>query len=122
MSWFWLLAGGLIGTAGRYALSGVVYGWAGSGFPFGTLAVNTLGCFLMGCAATLVDRSAMSPEARLFCMIGGLGAFTTFSSLIYESWRLMQDGQAMLAAANVAGSVVLGCFAFWLGSVLASAL
>lgn len=123
MKWLWLLAGGLLGTAGRYALSGIVHRWLGAGFPYGTLAVNLLGCLAIGFLATLGDRKfLLGPEARLFWMVGLLGAFTTFSSLIYESWRLLQDGEALLAGANLAGSVLLGLLALWLGSVIASAL
>ncbi len=88
-----------------YVLAGVVYRWCGTAFPYGTLADQK---FLLG------------PEARLFWMVGLLGAFTTFSSLIYESWRLMQDGEILLASTNLVGSVVLGLLALWAGHLVAS--
>lgn len=119
--WLLLAAGGVCGTLGRYALAGAVYRWLGAAFPYGTLAVNTLGCFAAGLLGTLADEQfLLGPDARLFWMIGLLGAFTTFSSLIYESWRLMQDGQWLLAGANLTGSVLLGLCAFWLGSLVAA--
>lgn len=121
--WVTLLAGGLIGTAGRYVLAGAVYRWLGTRFPYGTLAVNTLGCLVIGFLGTLADQKfLLKPESRVFWMVGLLGAFTTFSSLIYESWRLIQDGEVVLAGTNLFGSLVLGLAALWLGHLAASAL
>ena len=121
--WLMLIAGGIVGTIGRYALAGAVYRWIGASFPYGTLVVNTTGALVIGFLATLADRKfLLTPEFRMFWMIGLLGAFTTFSTLIYESWRLIQDGEMLLAGVNLLGSVVLGLAAFWVGSVLASIL
>ncbi len=118
--WLMLLSGGLIGTAGRYLLAGAVGRWLGTGFPYGTLAVNTLGCLAAGFLASLAEPKAfLTPEARLFWMVGLLGAFTTFSALIYESWMLIRGGQAALAGANLAGSIALGLAALWLGHLAA---
>lgn len=118
--WMLLMAGGVLGTLGRYALAGVVYRWCGEGFPYGTLAVNTLGCLVIGALSALADQKfLLSPEARLFAMVGLLGAFTTFSSLIYESVRLLQSGQGGLACANLFGSLLLGLAAFWAGQTIA---
>ena len=123
MPWIYLIVGGIAGTVGRYLLSGAVYRWAGSSFPFGTLVVNLSGCLIIGFLATLAERKMLlTAEFRLFWMIGFLGAFTTFSTLIYESWRLLQDGQWWLAGANLLGSLVLGLGALWLGSLAASIL
>ena len=121
--WLMLLAGGLIGTAGRYLFAGAVYRWLGTGFPYGTLAVNTSGCLVIGFLGTLAEQKfLLTPDARVFWMVGLLGAYTTFSSLIYESWRLIQDGEMILASVNLLGSVVLGLLALWLGHVVASLL
>ncbi len=121
--WCVLAAGGICGTAGRYLLAGAVYRWLGAGFPYGTLAVNTLGCLVIGFLSALAEQKfLLSPEARLFWMVGLLGAFTTFSTFIYESWRLIQDGAVVLAGANLLGSLVLGLAALWLGHVAASLL
>ena len=122
-SWVMLLAGGLCGTAGRYVLSGAVYRWLGTAFPYGTLVVNTLGCVLIGFLGTLAEQKfLLKPEARVFWIPGLLGAFTTFSAFIYESWRLLQDGELLLAGLNLLGSLVLGLLALWLGHVAASLL
>jgi len=119
--WAMLLAGGLIGTAGRYLLAGSVYRWLGTSFPYGTLAVNTFGCLAIGFLSTLADQKfLLRPEARVFWMVGLLGAFTTFSTLMYESWRLMQDGEFLLASFNMMGSLALGLVALWLGHLVAS--
>lgn len=121
--WWWLIAGGILGTAGRYVLAGAVYARTGAAFPYGTLAVNTLGCLVIGFLSTLADRKFLfTPEFRLFWMIGLLGAFTTFSTLIYESWRLLQDGQLLFAGINLLGSVALGLCALWAGSIIAQLL
>ena len=121
--WLTLLVGGLCGTAGRYVLAGAVYRWLGTGFPYGTLAVNTLGCLVIGVLSALAEQKfLLTLEARLFWMVGLLGAFTTFSTLIYESWRLVQDGEALLASVNLLGSLTLGLGALWLGHLMASLL
>ena len=119
--WITLLCGGLIGTAGRYLLAGAVYRWLGTRFPYGTLVVNTFGCLAIGFLGTLADQKfLLRPESRVFWMVGLLGAFTTFSTLMYESWRLMQDGEFLLASLNMLGSLVLGLMALWLGHLVAS--
>ena len=121
--WLTLLVGGLCGTAGRYVLAGAVYRWLGTGFPYGTLVVNTLGCLVIGVLSALAEQKFfLTPEAQLLWMVGLLGAFTTFSTLIYESWRLVQDGEAFLASVNLLGSLTLGLGALWLGHLTASLL
>ncbi|HEX9780202.1 MAG TPA: fluoride efflux transporter CrcB [bacterium] len=121
--WLLLIAGGACGTVGRYLLSGVVYRWLGSGFPYGTMAVNLLGCLLIGFLSSLADQKfLLKPETRLFLMVGLLGAFTTFSTYVYESWRLIQDGQLLPACANLLGSVIMGLAALWVGHLAASVL
>jgi fluoride exporter len=121
--WGLLLVGGVVGTAGRYALTAAVHRWAGAGFPYGTLAVNLLGCLAAGfLGAWLEHKSLLTPEARMFWFTGLLGAFTTFSALIYESWRLIQDGNVAMAGVNLLGSVTLGLAVFWLGTRAAALL
>lgn len=121
--WIMLLAGGLIGTASRYLLAGAVYRWFGTNFPYGTLVVNLFGCLAIGFLGTVANQKfLLRPEARVFWMVGLLGAFTTFSTLMYESWRLMQDGELLLAGLNMVGSLVLGLAALWLGHLIASSL
>ncbi len=119
--WIFLLAGGMAGTAGRYLLGGAVHRVFGTGFPYGTLAVNVLGCLVIGFLGTLAEQR-LTQETRLFWFAGLLGAFTTFSALIYESWQLIQKGDLALAGVNLFGSLAAGLAALWLGHLAASAL
>ena len=113
-------AGGLIGAVGRYAVSGWVHRLMGNPwFPFGTLAVNVIGCLAIGFLAGLAEsRQVFAAEVRLFLLIGLLGGFTTFSSFGYESVSLIRDGQMFAAAANVLAQVILGLGGVWLGLIL----
>ena len=115
-----LAAGGLCGTFARYFLTGAVNRIAGSGhFPYGTLVVNLTGCLIVGfLSAWSEHKIPLSSEARLFWIVGLLGAFTTFSSLIYESGRLIQNSQLLPAFLNLQGSLALGLLAFGLGRLL----
>ena len=83
--------GGFVGAVLRYGISGWVQRWTGSvNFPYGTLAVNLLGCLVIGLLAGLAeDRGLFTPEARLFLFIGVLGAFTTFSTFGIETLNLL---------------------------------
>jgi len=111
-----LLAGGACGTAGRYLLSGAVYRLWGAHFPYGTLVVNLLGCLAIGFLGSL------SEQKILFLMVGLLGVFTTFSTFMYDSWKLMQNGELLLACVNLTGSLLLGLMALWVGHMIASFL
>lgn len=109
------IAGG-IGTVVRYALSGFVYQLLGARFPSGTLIVNVLGCFMIGFFAAVAEsKFLLSPNTRLFFMAGFVGAFTTFSTFIFETVGLMKDGQVILALTNVFLNVFIGCILFYLG-------
>lgn len=117
-AWSSLAAGSLLGGFARYFLSGAVYRAFGAGFPYGTFAVNMLGCFLIGafdCLAT--ERFALSPAARLLLMTGFCGALTTFSTLMMETTNLMETGDLARAAANVLVSVFAGLILFRLGTL-----
>ena len=113
--------GGFIGSVLRYLASGFVQTWSGSSrFPFGTLAVNLLGCLAIGALMQLADsRGVFTPETRALVFVGFLGGFTTFSTFGNESMNLLRDGQASLALAYVGGHVFLGLGAVWLGRNLA---
>jgi CrcB protein len=116
-----IFVGGGIGAAGRYWLSGAVHRAGGGGsFPAGTLAVNILGCFLIGVLmVAMEERFLVSPALRLFLTIGVLGGFTTFSSFSYESLALVRDGEVLLGLLNVGGSVVLCLLATYAGTAIA---
>ncbi len=123
MKWLMLCAGGLAGTVSRYALSGWMYRMLGVGFPYGTLAVNLIGCFLIGLFDVLAEEKfVLGPQARLFLMIGFCGAFTTFSTFMLETGNLIKDGQSLLALANLLISVVAGFIVFKAGILLGKIL
>ena len=118
--WLGLAAGGILGTFARYTLSGAIHRVFGITFPFGTLAVNLLGCFAIGFLAVLAEEKfLLGPAARMFLMIGFCGAFTTFSTFIFETSNLTKDGEMLYALANILLSVVLGFLVFRLGVMLA---
>jgi len=114
-----LIIGGAVGTIARYLLGGAVYRLLGTSFPYGTLVVNTAGCFILGVLAALADKKfILGPDARLLLMIGFCGAFTTFSTLIFESDNLVRNGQAVRAFSNILVSVILGFILFRVGGLL----
>lgn len=107
---------GLLGTLGRYALSGYVARRFGETFPLGTLAVNILGCFLAGFLYYIgQERFLINETLRTALMIGLLGGFTTFSSYGLQTFTLMRDGDVGLAMVNLAASNILGLFTVWAG-------
>jgi CrcB protein len=114
-------AGGFIGSVVRYLLSGYVQQVSRSiGFPWGTLAVNLLGCLVIGFLAYLADTRGWLPdEARAFLFVGLLGGFTTFSTFGNESLNLLREGDNLLALANIGAHLVLGLGAVWAGRTLA---
>jgi fluoride exporter len=114
---FLIGTGGFIGSILRYLLSGYVQQLSKSlQFPFGTLAVNVVGCLLVGFLAELADqRGIISGEARAFLMVGLLGGLTTFSAFGNETMNLLRDGELWLAGGNIIGHMVLSLAAVWLG-------
>lgn len=110
--------GGFIGSVCRYGLSSMLYRVLGDRFPYGTLAVNIIGCFTIGFLMTLFEtRFLVQPYLRLFITIGILGGFTTFSTFSYETIEILKGGNITLGVLNILGSVVLCLVATWLGSV-----
>jgi CrcB protein len=107
---------GFLGTVARYWLQGAVQRATGMTFPYGTLAVNVLGSFLVGFLATLLlERYAVSPLWRSSLLIGFCGGFTTFSALAYETFELARTGDPGRAVLNLAAHVALGMAAVWIG-------
>jgi CrcB protein len=109
--------GGFIGSILRYLASGYVQQSTKSiDFPYGTLAVNVIGCFIIGFLAQLAEERGMfTSESRLFVFVGILGGFTTFSSFGNETLNLARDSQTMNALANISANMFFGLFAVWLG-------
>ncbi len=119
MKWLSLILGGITGTLARYLLAGWVYAWLGTDFPYGTLIVNLLGCFLIGFLSVLAeDKFLLESNARLLLMVGFCGAFTTFSTLMLETSNLIKTGESMRAFMNVGTSFILGFLLFRLGVLL----
>ena len=110
---------GAFGTLCRYWLSGVVYDVLGRDFPWGTWAVNILGCFLFGLVWILSEeRGFLSAQARILILTGFMGAFTTFSTFIFESGGILNDGQWLKLALNLGGQNLVGFMALYLGTGL----
>ena len=104
--------GGFAGAITRYLVDGAVSDRTSGGFPWGTLVVNLSGSFLLGLLfAMTAERAILPAEVRGPVLIGFIGAYTTFSTFMLESWRLVEDGATALALANLFGSVALGLVA-----------
>jgi fluoride exporter len=98
----WICAAGALGTGARYLLSGWALALLGAGFPYGTLAVNVVGSFLIGLVMQIgLATSLLSPTLRMTLTTGFIGGFTTYSTFNYETIRYVQDGAWKLAVGNV---------------------
>jgi len=116
---FAIAVAGAIGALMRFWMSGWVYGLFGRDFPYGTLAVNVVGCLAMGISfVLLVERLGSAPEWRALVMIGFLGAFTTFSTFSLETLQLIEGGELGRALANVVASLILCLSATWIGILM----
>ena len=123
MQSLWIGIAGFLGAVSRYHVEGWVSRHTRGDFPIGTLAVNLSGCLLLGFLMTLfAERLVPSPHLRAALTIGFLGAYTTFSTFAYETFRLGEDGAPARAALYVVASVGLGVLAAWVGTVLAKAV
>ena len=102
--------GGFVGSIARFLLSGVVtQASAAARFPYGTMAVNLVGCFAIGLLSGLAEhRHLFTPSTRLLLFTGVLGGFTTFSAFVYETYFLTREGAWVPALANVTLQVVVG--------------
>lgn len=103
--------GGAAGAVARYGVAGWVHQSSGTVLPWGTLAVNLAGSFLLGLTLPVMEQLPLAPEVRALVAVGFFGAFTTFSTFSYEAVRLLQAGEWARAGAYVFGSVVLGLLA-----------
>jgi CrcB protein len=115
--------GGFVGSVARYLVAVLFANQFSSVFPFATLTVNVVGCFLIGIIFALSDRgNILSPEWRVLLTTGFCGGFTTFSTFSYESLRLLQDGEYLYVGAYVFASVVVGLAATYVGIILIRSL
>jgi CrcB protein len=117
---WWICLGGAIGTGARYALSGWLLKALGASFPYGTLAVNVLGSFLVGSVMYAgLEAGMIPPTLRVALATGVLGGFTTYSSFSYETLRYIQEGAWLVAALNLAATFLgclAACFLGWTGA------
>lgn len=108
---FWICIGSAVGGGARYLVSGWTLKLLGPSFPYGTLAVNVMGSFLVaGFMFAGVETAMMPPTVRLALTTGVMGGFTTYSTFSYETMKYLQDGAWGIAIANVLVTV-LGCLA-----------
>lgn len=110
--------GGAFGTLSRYYVSGMVHKFCGIGFPWGTLAVNLIGSFLIGLSWGIFENTTISSSIKLFLFIGIFGGFTTFSTYTYECLNLLKVGLYKTAFLNIIVSNILGILLVWAGFVL----
>ena len=119
-----IASGGALGAVLRFLVSSGVYQWLGRGFPYGTLAVNLIGAFLIGLMteALVLQRIAISMEFRSAILIGLFGSFTTFSTFSIETLYLIEQGNLTKASLNIVISVFACLFAVWLGLLIGRTL
>jgi fluoride exporter len=119
-AWTWIAVAvvGGFGSVARFLVDGWVGSRVGRELPFGTFVVNVSGSFLLG----LVDGLALSGNAMIVAGTATIGAYTTFSTWMFETHRLAEDGEFRAAALNVGLSVVVGFAAVVLGHLLGTHL
>ena len=124
-AYLWIAVGSALGGMARYWCSGVAARLIGETFPWGTIIVNIVGSFIIGFFATLTGpdgRIFADTLTRQFVMIGLCGGYTTFSSFSLQTLALVQDGEWLLASANIALSVIACLLAVWAGYALAASI
>jgi fluoride exporter len=110
--------GGFLGAIARFWLGGFISNRLGTWFPYGTFVINITGSFLIGLIITLLaEETHWSPNWRYLIPIGFIGAYTTFSTFEYETFRNVQDGQLLVAFLNIVLSVFVGFLAVWCGVI-----
>ena len=109
--------GGAVGSVLRHGVNHAAARWIGIGFPWGTFAVNVVGCFLMGIVATVfAQRAGLPPEWRALLATGFLGGLTTFSAFSLDLAQLLSQGLVARAAVYLAATLLLAMLGFYLGA------
>ncbi|KUJ70506.1 chromosome condensation protein CrcB [Streptomyces albus subsp. albus] len=117
MNWLLVVGGAMVGAPLRYLTDRWVQSRHDSVFPWGTFAVNVVGCLVLGLAT-----GAASADLQLLLGTGLCGALTTYSTFSYETLRLAEEGAGLFAVANVVASVAAGLGAAFAGAALTGAL
>lgn len=112
--WLGVAALGAVGALARFGLDGFVSARAGTGFPLGTLAVNLSGAFVLG----LLVGAGLGGDRLLLAGTATLGSYTTFSTWMLETQRLVEEGQSHAAAVNIVLSLAAGIAAVALGRAI----
>jgi CrcB protein len=117
----WIALGGALGAVARYGLGTLTVELLGAGFPWGTLAVNMVGCFLIGVVMTLMGTfdPATRELWRFALVVGFLGSFTTFSTFSYEGMMMLREGAWMPWLGYAGGSVFGGLVMVLIGMKVA---
>ena len=119
MRYLLIVLGGGAGSLARYVAGLAIMTRFGGRFPLGTMVINITGSFLIGLLMTLLtERFQPHPYWRLALVVGFLGGYTTFSSFEWETYSAIRDGGFWIGLANVAGSVLFGYAAVWVGALL----
>ncbi|MBA3884463.1 MAG: fluoride efflux transporter CrcB [Acidobacteria bacterium] len=114
--------GGALGAIARYGVGVVAVAGAGTAFPWGTLAVNIAGAWVLGLLMCVLPRSTVRPSVRAGLTIGFCGGFTTFSAFAHETVVLSREGSQSLAMTYVVASVALGVMAISAGMAVGALL
>ncbi|MGP3980578.1 fluoride efflux transporter CrcB [Streptomyces sp. KR80] len=122
MNWVLVIAGAMVGAPLRFLTDRAVQAKHDTVFPWGTFAVNVVGCLVLGLVTGAVSAGAASSHVQLLVGTGLCGALTTYSTFSYETLRLMEDGARYFAAVNVVASAVAGLGAVFVGTEFAEAL
>lgn len=125
LTYVWIALGSALGGMARFAGSLLIAQWLGQGFPFGTLTINVVGCFIIGFFAALTAPGGpviVPADVRRFVMVGLCGGFTTFSAFSLETLTLWNSRAFGRAGLNIGASVGLCLLSVWLGWTLARVL
>lgn len=117
--WLAVGIGGFLGAIARFQISESLSQWTeqrfGRPYPLGTLAVNVLGCLLIGLLMMVVIEKRMSEQAQKLLITGGLGSLTTFSTFGLDAINLFREGRAVLAIGYIAANLIVGLLAVLVG-------
>jgi CrcB protein len=121
-NYFYIAAGGALGSLARYWIGSTVANRMGTRFPYGTFIINITACLIIGFSLTLLGRRTdLNPAWRFLVPIGFVGAYSTFSTFEWETFANLQTGAFLIAALYVVSSCFLGLIAVWCGVLIARA-